>query len=198
MNKIHMRLSYTAFYKWMHGDIPGLIDYMRGEEFVPTPQMLEGMQLDDEACKLALDTKKLPDHFGGFTLQAPRVQLYLSADLVTPKGRSFSFVGKPDVVDIATKTLYELKTGVMSSLQYAATLQVPTQVLLLKWFKNIEIKHAYVCRHDQYFKTSDISKVLLSDQLLGKAEASLLTMADDIYDTLSETITESTTRWKIN
>lgn len=198
MNKIHMRLSYTAFNLWMHGNVPGLIDYMRGVPFEPTPQMLEGMKLDDEACKMALDTKRLPDHFGGFKLQSPRAQLYLTADLTTKKGRPFSFVGKPDVVDVGTKTLYELKTGAMNSLQYAATLQVPTQVILLKRFKNIEIKHAYVCRHDQYFKTSDISKVLLSDALLSNSEDRLLVMADDIYDLLSETITESTPRWKIN
>jgi hypothetical protein len=197
-NNIHMRLSYTAFNLWKRGNIPGLVDYMRGVEFIPTEQMLEGMKFDDEACKSALDTKQLPDCFGGFKLKAPRAQLYLSATLVTPKGRTFDFVGKPDVVDIADKALYELKTGVMSSLSYAQTLQVPTQVMLLLKAKNIKIERAYVCRHDQYFNTTDVSQILLSDRLISNTEAEVLEIADSIYDFLSETITESTPRWKIN
>lgn len=198
MSNIRMRLSYTAFSMWMHNNIPGLIDYMRGVEFVPTPQMAEGMKFDDEACKMALDTKQLPDYFGGFKLQSPRAQLYLCAEMVTPKGRTFDFVGKPDVVDVTDKALYELKTGVLTSLQYAQTLQVPTQVLLLDKVKGIQIKKAYVCRHDQYFGATDVSQVILSNKLLSDAEEKIKVMADDIFDFLSETITESTPRWKIN
>lgn len=199
MNKsIYMRLSYTAFYKWNHGDIPGLVDYMRGVPFEPTEQMLEGMRLDDQACKEALDTKMLNPMFGGYKLVRPKAQLYLSAEFTTPKGRKFEMVGKPDIFDAGVDTLYELKTGVMTSFEYAGTDQVPIYALLFEQAKRILVKKAYVCRYDQYFQKTDISKVLLSKALLERTYTKLINQADDICDYLSDAIKESTPRWKIN
>lgn len=195
-----LRLSYTALNYWIKGDTAGLIDYLNGKRMKPTPQMKAGLQFDDEACEMAVKEHKLPDHFGGFEVFEPIPQLKMETTI--KRGDiEFQLVGVIDVYDMGM--IYELKTGVTSSADYALTLQIPIYAMLLnhvytKYFEMIKgewqeveppghpLLGARICRFNQYEGTTDIHHVLVSDRMMDSTYRKVFDYAEQISSFLRE------------
>lgn len=198
-----LRISYTALSYWKRNDTQGMLKYFAGIRFNPTPQMQEGLRLDDEACEHALKEHKLPRHFGGFEVVDPITQLKLvgviSEGLVEP----VQLVGVIDTYDQGF--IYEYKTGISSSSDYALTLQVPIYAMLLadkntkyftldendKWIERKDLKifppnGGRICRFNQYEGTTDIHHMIISNHTIETARRTVTGLIKEIQDFMSE------------
>lgn len=153
MTPDNLRISYTALSLWERHDLAGLIDYFNGVRFEPTAQMLEGQKYDGKACADAVVTKRLIPEFGWYDLKDPQPQLKLEAKLVSASGIPFTLVGVLDIYDAGT--IWELKTGRMSSINYARTKQTRIYTLLCH-LNNLPVNQIRITRYDQYNNKTDV------------------------------------------
>jgi hypothetical protein len=170
-----LRISYTAIALWKRGDMNRFMEYMTGKKSFTTSQMQEGVDYDERAVQTALDTGKLIDEFGSYQLTAPEGHKRIEVNFTFPvimdllKNANmidvdpFQLVGELDLYDAGE--IIELKTGMVSSIEYARTMQVPIYMVLAK-LNQLPVTGARICHYNQYEKTTDVHKMLVSKPLL--------------------------------
>lgn len=198
-----LRFSYTAFNYWKKNDTQGLLNYFSGIRFNPTPQMRDGLMYDDEACEMAVKEHKLPDHFGGFEVVDPIPQLKMVTKITEGVREPAQLVGVIDTYDQGL--IYEYKTGITSSSDYALTLQVPiysfqlsrkdTEFFTLdengEFVKRTDLKvfppvGGRVCRFNQYEGTTDIHHMIIGNHTIRLAKKNILSLINEIQIFMEE------------
>lgn len=165
-----LRISYTALSLWERGDTEGFLNYINGVAFTPTPQMLEGQKYDNACCAHAVQHKRLTPEFGWYELNNPQPQLKLEVQMVSSIGKPFTLVGVLDIYDEGD--IWELKTGVMSSISYARTKQTRLYMLLCQ-LSGLPVKRIRIARYDQYHNKTDVHIVLPSKYITTQVEREL-------------------------
>lgn len=179
-----LRISYTALSLWKRGDEQGLLSYLYGQSFTPTPQMLEGSTLDKKAADEVMQTNRLIPEFGWYELVAPIAHLKLESkivpDVLATGVKPFVLVGEIDVYDRLSGNegvIYELKTGVTLSATYAHTMQTKLYALLAT-LHHLPVTKILVCHHNQYTLETDVHKVLITKRMIRNTYKELLV---DVY-----------------
>lgn len=148
-----LRISYSLLSQWEKGDIGGAINVFKYENFGietdGTPAMMEGKRYHDEISKHIETYNCLPDYMGtNLTFTVPKTE-----HLVTvPYNEICDLGGRFDCLE--EPILYEWKTGVSDSLEWARTWQLPIYFLICE-LAGINVDLAYLVRYNQYEKKSD-------------------------------------------
>lgn len=181
-----LRISYTALSLWKRGDTQGFLNYINGESFAPTRQMLEGSAMDKKAAVEAMKTKRLIPEFGWFQLTNPQDHLKFSTKMTLPGTDQFVLVGELDIYDKVSTTegdIYELKTGSWSSANYAKTLQTKIYVLLAV-LNGLPVTRVRICHYNQYTNETDVHVVLPSKRMIRSTMKELALLVADIQQFL--------------
>lgn len=173
-NNHKFRASFTILDMWTSGNWEQAIKaYFKLEKFV-TPEMQAGREWHEKWAKHVLETKTMPIEFGGAPLKAPIAE----QKTVIPIYDWLDLVGIIDCYD--TPTVYEWKTGKSSSETYAGSRQGGIYAMLAtlskKYVERVEIHH-----YDQYRKTSDMSIVWVTPELMEDAHNWVTTIAAEIH-----------------
>lgn len=168
------RASFTVLDQWNSGNWEQAIKtYFKLEKFV-TPAMQAGREWHEKWAKHVTDTKTLPLEFGGATLKAPIAE----QKTVVHLDDWLDLVGIIDCYD--NPVVYEWKTGKQSSEAYAGTKQGGIYAMLAtlsqKYVERIEIHH-----FDQYRKTSDMSIIWVTPELLDDAHNWIVTTSGEMH-----------------
>ena len=178
MNKI--RLSYSLISLWERGDIQGAIDTYFHSSKKGTQQMEDGRATHKEIAEYLEKFNCLPDYMnfsGHFTI--PKVEHAVTVpynEIIDLKG-VFDCLEEPN--------LYEWKTGVSDSLEWARTWQLPLYFLICEIAK-VDVKTAYLIRYNQYQKQSDMVVVHNSTKLRDKARNIVDSLGYEIWQYFSE------------
>lgn len=168
------RASFTVLDQWNSGNWEQAVKtYFKLEKFV-TPAMEAGREWHEKWSKHITATKTMPVEFGGKALVAPIAEQKTVVHLDT----WLDLVGIIDCYD--SPTVYEWKTGKQSSEVYAGTKQGGIYAMLAtlskKYVEKIEIHH-----FDQYRKTSDMSIIWVTPELMEEAHNWIVTTAAEMH-----------------
>jgi hypothetical protein len=170
-----MRVSYTLLKLWADGKTSNAIDYYLKRDFEPTKQMIDGKAWHEKWSAESLKTGRLPEVFGGkFLTPDPKIEVKLVVDLAD----WLQLVGVIDLLD--GNTIYEYKTGVTSSTDYAESLQAEVYSILCVKALKIRPDKAWYLHYNQYTKKIDCSMVWLTDGKITKAAEWVVSVATDM------------------
>ena len=179
-----LRLSYSLLSMWERGDIQGAVDVFAWEsmgiESKGTPQMETGKKYHDEISRHIDTYNCLPDYMAtqlSFTIPKTEYLVTVPYNELCDLGGRFDCIEEP--------ILYEWKTGVSDSLEWARTWQLPIYFLICE-LAGIKVDLAYLVRHNQYEKKSDFCIVHNSKRLRDKARNIIDSLAPEIVDYFKE------------
>ena len=178
MKKI--RLSHSLISLWERGDVKGAIDCYFHVNRLGTPAMEEGKKYHDEIADVITRTNKLPEYMNFKTdFKNPKPEQELIVDyneLCTIKG----------VIDCLDEPImYEWKTGVSNSLEWARTGQIPLYFLLCE-LAGIKVDSAYLVRYNQHKDETDFAIIHNSQKLRDKARNVVDSVCHDIHEYFEE------------
>lgn len=135
--------------------------------------MEDGVAFHKQWAKEIKDTKKLKIGKTELSFINPQPEL----EITVPYNDRWDLKGHIDCVDLPT--IYEWKTGVMSSLEYAISYQVPLYFLLGS-LSQMEIDRAVIYHFNQYKNQSDVSIVWNGREKIDKAHNFIESLAPEI------------------
>jgi len=173
------RASFTVLNLWDQGDYDEAIKAYFKLERVKTRAMDEGSAKHDEWRRHVLATGCLPQEFGGAKLNNPSVE----NKNVIQLENWLDFVYIPDLVD--GQTIYEFKTGVTTSQQYADSKQMGVYAVGLT-FDKVFVNRGVVLHWNQYTRKADTSTVWLTDKVLRDAHHWIIGQSRAMFDYISQ------------
>ena len=178
MKKI--RLSHSLISLWEKSDIQGAVDMYFHLNRKETPQMSEGKRFHEEIAENIKTYNTLPDYMefkGKFLTPKPEFEITVPYNEICDIKGVFDCLDEPN--------LYEFKTGVSDSLEWARTGQIPLYFLICE-IANINVDFAYLIRHNQYEKKTDYAIIHNSERLREKARNIIDSVAPEIHKFFSE------------
>jgi hypothetical protein len=175
-----IRLSYSLISVWERGQTQEVIDLYFHVDRKGSRQMDEGKKYHQEIAESIKNFNSLPpymDFKANFLTPKPE------HEIVVPYNELADLKGIIDCLD--EPYLYEFKTGVADSLEWARTNQLAFYFLLCELAK-IPITSAYLIRHNQYEKTTDYTIVHNSEKLRDKARNVVDSVVYEIHNYFSE------------
>lgn len=153
------RASYSILNSWSKGYAEDAIAMYFKLEREPNKYMIDGLRHHKSWESYILKNKKLHPQLSSLnkTLTNPQCELKLEM----PINEYIDFVGVIDCLD--EDTLYEFKTGIKHSSDYANTYQADLYSVLLKHHGYTPEKAIYI-HFDQYSKETDSAMVWLTDK----------------------------------
>lgn len=178
MKKI--RLSHSLISVWERGDIKGAIDLYFHVNRDGTPAMEEGKKFHQEISESIDKYNSLPDYmnFKGKFL-TPKTE----HEVTVPYNEICDIKGVFDCLD--EPNLYEWKTGVSDSLEWARTGQIPLYFLICE-LAGIKVDLAYLVRHNQHARQTDYAIIHNSQKLRDKAKNIVDSVCFDIHNYFTE------------
>jgi len=174
-NKHIFRASYTILSLWESNRWEDAIKvYFKLDTFC-TPQMAAGKELHKKWEAETMRTKCLPAVLGGAPLKDPKVEHKIVASLAP----WLNLVGVIDLND--GDTLYEYKSGVQSSEQYASGKQHGVYALLARE-AGYDPKLIKIYHYNQYTKRKDLSLIWVTDKLVADAREWVETIAGEMQN----------------
>lgn len=178
MKKI--RLSYSLINAFERNDIQGMVDMYFHVNRLGTPAMESGRKYHEGIAKSILDTQTLPEYMNfKADFKDPKTEF----EIVVPYNEICDLKGVLDCLD--EPILYEFKTGVSDSLEWARTNQLPLYFLLCE-LKGIKVDMAYIIRHNQHINETDFAIIHNSQKLRDKARNVVDSVAYPIYEYFTE------------
>ena len=178
MKKI--RLSHSLIQLFERGDIQGMVDCYFHVDRVGTPAMEEGKKYHDEIAESIKNFKTLPNYMDfKAKFKDPKPEF----EIVVPYNEICDIGGRLDCVD--SPILYEWKSGVSDSLEWARTTQLPIYFLLCE-LNGTPVDYAYLVRYNQHKKETDFCIVHNSKKLRDKARNVIDSVAPEIYEYFTE------------
>lgn len=170
-----LRLSYTLLNLWESNQINEAIAYYQHKSTLFTEAIQDG-RIYDQVWQEEIDTKK-ELHIGRTVIKfkAPKTQVKVEVDWLD----RFQIVGVYDILDL--DVLYELKSGVTSSLEYSDSPQVK-MYFFIAGLKGIPIKTSRIIRYNQYKDEADITIFHNSKQQIEEAENYCQTLGGEIWE----------------
>ena len=169
-----LRVSYTLLTLVRRGQWEDAVNFYLHRNPITSQAMEEGIMYDKEITEWVDLYKKLPDEFGGDTLLNPQPQ----EKIVVSFNEMCDLVIVPDIID--TPILWENKTGVKDSADYANDFQIPMYFLGLDLAK-IRVDRAIINHYNQHTDTLDRTLVWKSPQEIERAKNFINTLAPEIH-----------------
>jgi hypothetical protein len=136
--------------------------------------MEEGIMWDKKVTEWVDLYKKLPDEFGGDTLIKPQPQ-----EKVVVPYQDWELVIVPDIID--SPILWENKTGIKDSGEYASDFQIPMYFLGLDLAK-VKVDRAIINHYNQATNELDRTLVWKSPQEIERGRNFINTLAPEIEE----------------
>lgn len=152
-----LRASFSVLRMWEQGRWEDAIKaYFKMDRYI-SKAMAEGKTYHEEWAKETLKTGRLPAIFGGQKLKKPIVEKYERVKL-------YDWLDLSGVLDCYDDgVIYEYKTGVSNSQEYARTYQVPVYAVL-SLALDLPVKKAEIHHYNQHDKTVDMSIIWVTDK----------------------------------
>lgn len=174
MNK-KLRLSYSLISTWEKGDTKGAVDLYFHVDRKASKQMEDGKEYHKEIAEHINKFNRLPDYMNfNLTFKMPEPE----KEVVVEYNELFNLKGVFDCFD--NPDLFEFKTGVSDSLEWARTWQLPFYFLIAEINKT-PVERAFLIRHNQYKKETDFAVIHNSQRLRDQARNVVDTVGPDIY-----------------
>jgi hypothetical protein len=170
-----IRLSHSLISAWESGNIQGAIDMYFHVDRVGSQQMIDGRAFHEEIAESINKYNSLPAYM---EFQPKLVTPKTEFEITVPYNEICDIKGIFDCLD--EPNLYEWKTGVSDSLEWARTGQLPLYFLICELAK-IPVDLAYLLRHNQYEKKSDLAIIHNSVKLRDKARNIVDSVAPEIH-----------------
>lgn len=148
--------------------------YFRLKQSHISPALEDGRRIHEEVEEHIKIHSAFPSYLPNLTLLKPETE----KKVIVPYNELFDVCGVFDVLD--QDTLYELKTGVSDSLEWAGTLQVPFYFMIASIAK-IPLTRAYMIHYNQYEKTNDWCIIYNNYTAIKKAINLIDSVAPEIY-----------------
>ena len=174
MKKI--RISYSALSLAEKGMWEELVYLLFKVDRPVTSAMEEGSKIHKEIEEYIIKYNAFPDWLFSGGLVLPRTE----EKVVIEHSEFIDLSGIFDCYDMATKTLYEFKTGVQSSTDWARTHQIPIYFYMLQKLGR-ECDRAILIHYNQHTKQKDWTIVHNSPKQIEKAINYIETYSGDIY-----------------
>jgi len=173
MNKL--RISYSLLTLWNNGRWVDAVKMYLHQDTVKSRQMKEGLSMHKAWEEQIKKTKKLILKEHKFSFKNPICEF----KVIAPYNKKWDMSGTFDVID--DDVIYEFKSGVMGSLEYARGYQLPFYFLLAE-IANIKIKQGILIHYNQYTKKYDTTLLWNSKRLIKKARNFIDSLAPEIED----------------
>jgi hypothetical protein len=171
------RASFTILSTWESGNWERAIkQYFKLEEF-RTRAMDEGKKLHEDWQVYIDKNKTLPAIFD--PAQKPLVKPLAEFKRVVSLRDWLDLVGVIDCVD--SPTIYEFKSGKTNSEVYAGSRQVGVYGVLAT-YSGIYVDRAEIYHYDQYNRSTDMSIVYITDELLRNSLNWIESVSCEIHD----------------
>lgn len=149
--------------------------YLRLTDKNPSPALEAGRRIHGEVAAYINEHKSFPEYLPSIPLRNPVTE----ESHIISFSDFFDFKGIFDVRD--EDMLYELKTGVQDSLEWASTYQLPLYFVICQ-VKHIPIERAYLIHFNQYTRTHDFCIVHNTHTARKRAINLIESIGPEIYD----------------
>lgn len=171
-----VRLSYTLLNLWMQGKVDEAVNcYFRLKTDTVFKGYEDGKRIHEEIATHITTHTRFPPFLPHLPLKSPVVE---EKHVVTFSDQ-FDLSGVFDARD--ADTLYEFKTGVSDSVEWANTLQIPFYFLIAK-IANIPLEKAYLIHYNQHDNTHDFCIIHNGPQQVNKAINLVESIGPEILD----------------
>jgi PD-(D/E)XK nuclease superfamily len=179
MNKAIFRASFSVLNSWSKGYAQDAINNYFKLPKEPNQAMEDGLKHHQSWEKYILANKKLHPQLSTTNkqLKSPLCELKLEM----PINDWLEFVGVIDCLDMPI--LYEFKTGVKPSSEYANSVQADLYFMLCE-HHGYEVEKAFYIHFDQYSKETDSAMVWNTKERRQKALEWLTEQSREMYDYL--------------
>lgn len=138
-------------------------------------EMAEGKKYHEEWAEETRKTNCLPLVFGGTKLIKPIVEEKKVVEI-------FDWLDLVGIIDCYDEgTIYEYKTGISNSQEYARTSQVPVYGVL-SLLSDMKVKKAEIHHYNQYEKQSDMFMIWMTDAVIKHGFDWIETHASDMHN----------------
>lgn len=177
--KHKFRASFSILNAWASGNWEDAVNmYFKLEQFT-TRAMAEGKDFHDGWEKEIIKTKCLPKVFGGKKLKNPIPEIKKCVQV----NDWMELVGVLDCLD--EPVIYEFKSGVSTSQQYANGKQVGVYAVLAT-LSGYYVNKAEIHHFNQHNNQTDVSFVWITDKTIQDAYDWIETHASEMHNYLTE------------
>lgn len=170
-----IRLSHSLIQAFERGNMQEVIDCYFHLNKKSNPAMDAGRALHAEIAESITNYNSLPDYMDfKATFLTPKTE----HEVTVPYNEICDIKGVFDCLD--EPNLYEWKTGVSDSLEWARTGQIPLYFLICE-LAGIDVNLAYLVRHNQHAHETDYAIIHNSQKLRDKARNVVDSVAWDIH-----------------
>lgn len=174
------RASYSVLRLWEQGRWQEAIKMYFKLDRYTTEQMAEGKKYHEEWKAETELTNCLPAIFNGQKLIEPIIEQKMTVQVYD----WLDLVGIIDCYDKGTATIYEYKTGISNSQEYARTAQISLYGVLALVAK-LPVEKAEIHHFNQYDKTADMFMVWMTEAVIKYGFEWLNTHASDMHNYLT-------------
>ena len=174
-----MRLSYSLLAQWERGDVQGAVDTYFHVHKEGNEAMNHGLEVHKQIEEHIKSYNCFPDWFFKYSLKLPETEKQVTVEY----NELFDFKRVFDCFDPVDKTLFEFKTGVSDSLEWARTWQLPIYFLIAEIAK-INIDKAILIRNHK--DKSDFVVVHNSKRLRDRAANIVDSLGPEIFQYFSD------------
>lgn len=173
MNKL--RLSYTLLSLWYRGDVDAAVQTYFHMERPITEQMEEGKEIHNQIAEHIEKKGQFPDWFFPVELENPEPE----KEVVVSYNEYFDLKCYMDCLD--NGILYEYKTGVTDSLEWARSDQLPLYFLIAE-LGGLTVVSGYLIHYNQYLKEVDFAIVHNTQSKRDRARELIDSAGPEIYE----------------
>ena len=179
MKKDKFRLSHSLLSLWGQGLIEDAINTYFHLNSKDNPRMAQGRELHQKWADTIKKNKVLNLGRSTFKFNTPKVEFGENGELNKPYNELWDIGGRFDCVD--GDTLYEFKSGVKNSLDYAGEYQIPFYFLLAE-LAEIPLTKAYLIHWNQYLDKTDFVIVWNDRKQIEKARNLVDSIGPQIFN----------------
>jgi len=168
-SNLRLNLSFSALSMWSKGAIDSSMAIMFRLPQKRTKEMEEGLEYHKKWAEEIQRNKEL----FGIKFKDPKVEM----EVVCRYDDFWNIKGIYDCMD--GDRLYEFKSGVMGSNEYARTMQLPFYFLIAE-LKGLKIREGRIIHHNQKINETDLTIVFNNKERISEARNFIDTLAPEI------------------
>jgi len=171
--KNKLRLSYSLLTLWNNGRWEDSVKMYLHLETIKSKAMADGLELHEKWAKEITKNKRLKLGEAGFKFKNPKCEV----KKIVSYNHRWDISGTFDILD--GDTIYEMKSGVMSSLEYLNTYQLPLYFLIAE-IAGIKVEKGVLIHYNQHKKETDASVLWNNKRQIEKAKNFIDSLAPEI------------------
>lgn len=179
MTKI--RLSYSLLSTWARGDVDRAVStYFHLNDYT-SPELEDGIKFHEDIGLYITQNEKLPE----WLLSEPTSEVESEQEIIVEYNEMFDIKTIFDAYEPLRARLYEFKSGVRPSSEWARSFQLPLYFLTAE-IAGIPIDMAYLIHYNQYRDEKDLTVVHNTELLRDKARQYIDAYGPEIYKYFKE------------